>query len=323
MPYVTPLLVKHAFARVRPVGALWRLRGYLKPFRIQMIVMTAAALTSVAAAIAIPLLTKTVIDGAIAHGYKGLLIPLGLAAVGLGAVEGLANMLRRWIQASSVAEIEKTIRDAMYRHLQRLPISFHDQWQSGQLLSRATTDISTIRRFVGFGLVFLITNLLTYVAVVVLLVTLYWPLAIVVAVAAVPIVELSRRFELGFMEVSRRFQDQNGDLTTLVEEAATGIRVTKAFGRSRLLGQRFAGQARLLHGTGMERIGLLGRFWAAIEAIPNLTLATVLLGGVLAVGRGALSAGGLVAFVSLVISLAWPVDALGWILGTAEEAETA
>ena len=115
MPYVTPLLVKHAFARVRPVGALWRLRGYLKPFRIQMIVMLAAALGAVAAAIAIPLLTKVVIDGAIAHGYKGLLIPLGLAAAGLGAAEGLLNMLRRWIQASSVAEIEKAIRDDLYR----------------------------------------------------------------------------------------------------------------------------------------------------------------------------------------------------------------
>ena len=135
MPYVTPLLVKHAFARVRPVGALWRLRGYLKPFRIQMIVMMAAALAAVAAAIAIPLLTKVVIDGAIAHGYKGLLIPLGLAAIGLGAAEGLANMLRRWIQASSVAEIEKAIRDDLYAHLQQLPVSFHDEWQSGQLLS--------------------------------------------------------------------------------------------------------------------------------------------------------------------------------------------
>jgi ATP-binding cassette subfamily B protein len=101
MPSVTPSLVTHAFARVRPVGALWRLRGYLKPFRTQLIVMLAAALGAVAAEIAIPLLTKSVVDGAIAHGEKSLLIPLALAAIGLGAAVGLLNMIRRWIQSGA------------------------------------------------------------------------------------------------------------------------------------------------------------------------------------------------------------------------------
>ena len=166
MPSVTPLLASRASARVRPVGALWRLRGYLKPFRTQMIVMLAAALGAVAAEIAIPLLTKSVIDGAIAHGARRLLLPLALAAAGLGAAEGLLNMIRRWIQATAVARIEKSIRDDLYAHLQQLQASFHDQWQSGQLLSRATTDLSSIRRFAGFGLIFMVTNVMVFVAVV-------------------------------------------------------------------------------------------------------------------------------------------------------------
>ena len=144
------------------MGALWRLRGYLKPLRTQMIVMFAAAITSVAAEITIPLLAKGIIDGAIARGDKRLLLPLGLAAIGLGAVEALMNMTRRWIQADAVAQIEKTIRDDLYAHMQRLHTSFHDAWQSGQLLSRATTDLSTIRRFAGFGLIFLIINILQF-----------------------------------------------------------------------------------------------------------------------------------------------------------------
>jgi ABC-type multidrug transport system fused ATPase/permease subunit len=162
MPSVTPSLVTHAFARVRPVGALWRLRGYLKPYRTQMIVMFAAAFGAVTAEIAIPLLTKAVVDGAIAHHDKSLLIPLALAAVGLGASEGLLNMIRRWIQAGAVSNIEKSIRDDLYAHLQRLQASFHDDWQSGQLLSRATTDLSAIRRFAGFGLIFLVTKTTGY-----------------------------------------------------------------------------------------------------------------------------------------------------------------
>jgi hypothetical protein len=162
MPSVTPSLVTHASARARPVGALWRLRGYLKPYRTQLIVMFAAALGAVAAEIAIPLLTKAVVDGAIAHGDKSLLIPLSLAAIALGASVGALNMIRRWIQSGAVANIEKSIRDDLYAHLQRLQASFHDNWQSGQLLSRATTDLSSIRRFAGFGLIFLVTYPIAY-----------------------------------------------------------------------------------------------------------------------------------------------------------------
>src|SRR5260370_4117799 len=139
MPSVTPLLVTHASARVRPVGSLWRLRGYLKPFRTQMIVMLAAALGAVAAEIAIPLLTKSVIDGAIAHGDKRLLIPLALAAIGLGPAVGLLNMTRRGTQSAAVAEMQKATGEDLYAHLQRPQASFHDSWQSRQLLSRATT----------------------------------------------------------------------------------------------------------------------------------------------------------------------------------------
>jgi len=323
MPHLTPLLVKRAFARVRPVGALWRLRGYLKPFRFQMIVMMAAALGAVAAAIAIPLLTKAVIDGAIAHGYKGLLIPLGLAAVGLGAAEGLANMLRRWIQASSVAEIEKSIRDDLYAHLQRLPTSFHDQWQSGQLLSRATTDLSTIRRFAGFGLIFMVTNSITFIAVIALLIHLNWWLGLVTGAVFVPVVPICLRFEKRYRVLSRLVQDQQGDLATLVEEAATGVRVLKALGRGPLAAARHDAQAADIYRTQVAKAGLLGSFWALLDLVPNAVIGIIIVLGALAVSHGSLTLGGLVAFITLALQLVWPVEALGYIIASGQEAGTA
>ncbi len=323
MPFVTPSLVTHAFARVRPVGALWRLRGYLKPFRIQMIVMMAAALGAVAAAIAIPLLTKVVIDGAIAHGYKGLLIPLGLAAVGLGAAEGLLNMLRRWIQASSVAEIEKSIRDDLYAHLQRLPVSFHDQWQSGQLLSRATTDLSTIRRFAGFGLIFMVTNTMTFIAVIGLLIHLNWWLGLVTGAVFAPVVPICLRFEKRYRVLSRLVQDQQGDLATLVEEAATGVRVLKALGRGPLAAARHDAQAADIYRTQVAKAGLLGSFWALLDLVPNAVIGLVIVLGALAVSHGSLTLGGLVAFITLALQLVWPVEALGYIIASGQEAGTA
>src|ERR1700761_754587 len=134
MPPLIPSRVTRASGRGRQVGALWRLRGYLKPYRVQMIVMLVAALGATAADIAIPLLTKTVVDTAIGHDDKGLLIPLALAAIGLGLAIALLNLIRRWVQADAVAAMEKTLRDDLYAHLQKLPPSFHDTWQSGQLL---------------------------------------------------------------------------------------------------------------------------------------------------------------------------------------------
>jgi ATP-binding cassette, subfamily B, bacterial len=323
MPSVTPLLVSHASARVRPVGALWRLRGYLKPFRTQMIVMLGAALGAVAADIAIPLLTKSVIDGAIAHGARRLLIPLALAAVGLGVAEALLNMIRRWIQATAVAEVEKTIRDDLYEHLQGLQTSFHDRWQSGQLLSRATTDLSSIRRFAGFGLIFMITNVITFAAVISLLIRLDWWLGLITGLVFVPVLPVCLRFEKRYKVLSRRVQDQEGDLATLIEEAATGIRVLKALGRGRQAAARHGAQAAEVYQTQVEKASMLGSFWALLDLIPNAVIGIIIVLGAVAVAGHSLSLGGLVAFITLALQLVWPVEALGYIIASGQEAATA
>ncbi len=323
MPSVTPSLVTHAFARVRPVGALWRLRGYLKPFRTQMIIMFAAAFGAVAAEIAIPLLTKSVVDGAIKHGNKHLLIPLALAAIGLGAAVGLLNMTRRWIQAAAVADIEKAIRDDLYAHLQRLQASFHDEWQSGQLLSRVTTDLPSIRRFAGFGLIFLVTNVMTFVAVVALLINLNWWLGLVTAVVFMPVLPVCFRFEKRYRVLSRRVQDQEGDLATLIEEAATGVRVLKALGRGREAAARHEARAAEVCQTQVEKAGLLGSFWALLDLIPNAVIGLIIVLGAIAVSTRSLTLGGLVAFITLALQLVWPVEAMGYIIAAGQEASTA
>jgi ATP-binding cassette subfamily B protein len=323
MPSVTPSPVTHAFARVRPAGALWRLRGYLKPFRTQMIVMFAAAFGAVAAEIAIPLLTKSVVDGAIKHGDKRLLIPLALAAIGLGAAVGLLNMTRRWIQAAAVADIEKAIRDDLYAHLQRLQASFHDEWQSGQLLSRVTTDLPSIRRFAGFGLIFLVTNVMTFVAVVALLINLNWWLGLVTAAVFMPVLPVCFRFEKRYRVLSRRVQDQEGDLATLIEEAATGVRVLKALGRGREAAARHEAQAAEVCRTQVEKAGLLGSFWALLDLIPNAVIGIIIILGAVAVSTHSLTLGGLVAFITLALQLVWPVEAMGYIIASGQEASTA
>ena len=230
---------------------------------------------------------------------------------------------RRWVQSNAVLSMETAMRHDLYERLQELPMSFHSKWQSGQLLSRVTTDLSAIRRFTGFGLLFLIINILQVTAVTAVLLHMYWPLGLVVAFAAGPIVWLSMRFEKGYVVLSRRVQDEQGDLATRAEEGAVGIRVIKSFGRSQHVSQEYDVAAQQLRGTSLEKVRLAARFWTFLEMIPNVAVAVVLLLGAIGVGRGVLTPGELVAFITLMLSLVWPVASLGVILAMAQEAMTA
>ncbi len=305
------------------VRSLWRLRSYLAPYRRAMILMACTAFVGVFVSLAIPLVTKEMIDGPIAEHDAGPILPLGLLALALGISEAGLMYVRRLMQTRSVLGFEKAVRDDLYRHLQELPMEFHSRWQSGQLLSRVTVDLSAIRRFMGFGLLFLVINILQLTVVTIVLLNLYWPLGVVVAVSAVPIIALSKRFETRYVVVSRRVQDQAGDVATSVEESAIGFRVVKSFGRRLYSEDNFKRRTQDLYDTSIEKVRLSSRFWTFLEVIPNISLVVVLLLGALAVGRDAMSPGTLVAFITLMLSLIWPIESLGFILAMAQEAMTA
>ncbi|MDQ6922229.1 MAG: ABC transporter ATP-binding protein/permease, partial [Candidatus Dormibacteraeota bacterium] len=215
------------------------------------------------------------------------------------------------------------LRNEFYAHLQALQVAFHDNWQSGQLLSRAVADIQALRRFIGFGLVFASFFGILWVAVLAMLIRLDWRLALLSALAALPVLFASRSFFRRYAGIARSVQDQQGDLATVVEETATGVRVIKAFGREPLLKARFQAQAGRLRAINMNGVAVRAKAWTWFSLVPNLTLAVVLLAGGFAVSRGELSIGGLVAFMTYLFMLVWPLDALGWVLAMGEEATTA
>jgi ATP-binding cassette subfamily B protein len=291
--------------------------------------MLFAALLGAGAEIVIPLLTKVAIDGPIAssasspvHGY-GLLVPIGLAAIGLGIAEVALNLLRRRAQATAVAGLEQSMRDTIYQHLQRLEPAFHDQWQSGQLLSRATTDLSAIRRFFSFGIVFMITSSASFITIVILLIRLNLLLGLLTAAVFAPVTALCLWFERRYSVLSRRVQDQQDDLATCVEEAAAGVRVIKALGRREHSAAMHARLASTVYETQLRKARLRGAFWASLDLVPNVAIAAILMIGALAVANHSLTIGGLVAFVALVLQLVWPIEAMGYILALGQEGATA
>jgi ATP-binding cassette, subfamily B, bacterial len=318
MPTGAPGRVRH------PASAnLRRVLPYFAPHRGRMWFVGVSAIVSITAGLSTPLIAKAVIDGPIARGDKAGIVPWAVLAIALGLLEtGLARF-RRVKLAVAAMDVETKLRNDLYRHLQRLDVGFHDRWQSGQLLSRATSDIATIRRFTAFGAVFLLIISLEVVAIFALLVSLYWPLAIVAGAFAIPVLVLCARFEVQYTTIVRRIQDETGDMTTEIEEAAKGIGVIKAFGRSRYAFDRYDAHVRRLYASQMERIAVHTKFVWLLGIVPNLILVATLLAGVLAVGSGDLTLGGLFAFVSYILILVFPLEALGWILAMAQEAMTA
>jgi len=299
------------------------MRPFVRPYYRQMIVMIVAALLATLAGLVVPLVTRQVIDGPIRQGDRGAILPLGLLALAFGLAEATLVFLRRWTMATSALGIEADLRDALYQHLQRLPVEFHDRWQSGQLVSRSTTDLSQIRRFIGFGLVFMVVNGATFVLVGGMLVATYWPLGLTVLVLSAPLAVIMYGFEQRYRVQSRAVQDQQGELTTAVEESAGGIRTIKAFGRRRLVLGRFNEQATRLRDLELGKIRLLALIWAVVEGHPQLVLTVIVAIGSVAVAHGALTLGTLVAFVSLFLLLIWPIESMGWLLASAQEAGTA
>ena len=248
---------------------------------------------------------------------------LGAAAICVGVSEALLWFIRRWLVARGTMGVEADIRKDLYARLQILPMSFHNRWQSGQLLSRVMNDLSTIRRFLSFGLVFLLLNVIQIVVVTGILLALYWPLGVVVLLSIVPIGATVLRFEREFTNLSRQAQDQSGHVATHVEEAALGLRVVKSFGREDYTYDRFDKQATVLYNTQVPKVSVSAKFWTLLEVIPNLTLIVVLGFGAYAAGHGLVTLGTLVAFITMMLSLVWPIASLGYLIAMTQESMTA
>jgi len=310
-------------ARERTGSDLWRLMPYLLPYRGRWIAMVLIALSSLVATVAIPLMTKAVIDGPVRHQDQHGLWILGAAAMGVGVSEAVLWFIRRWLVARATMGVEADIRKDLYARLQILPMSFHGRWQSGQLLSRIMNDLSTIRRFMSFGMLFLLLNTIQIAVVTAILLGMYWPLGVVVVVSIVPITLTVLHFQQTYTKLSRLAQDQAGHVATHVEESALGVRVVKSFGREDYTYDRFDKQLTDLYDTQVGRVSVSAKFWTLLEVIPNLTLIVVLGFGAYAAGHGYVTMGTLVAFITMMLSLVWPIASLGFLLSMTQESFTA
>ncbi|NUK71948.1 ABC transporter ATP-binding protein [Streptomyces lunaelactis] len=305
------------------VRSLLRLWPYVRPVRTRLFSAAGVAIVASCLGLVIPLVLKWIVDGPVAERDPGGVWLGALVLLLLGFAEALLFGLRRWLVARPLAGVEASMRADLYRHLQRLPVAFHDRWASGQLLSRGTTDLMLLRMFLAFPLTFLLVNATTILVGFVILLGQEWTLGLVLMAPIVPLVILCWVFEARYAVVARQAQDQVGDLTTVVEESVLGIRIIKGFGRHRSQALAFRGLSERLRGTELGKARLLAGIWALITTIPELAIGAALVLGTIQVADGGLSAGTLVAFLSTALALRWPVDSIGFLLAMSQEAATA
>ncbi|MEU6480484.1 ABC transporter ATP-binding protein [Streptomyces sp. NPDC047017] len=305
------------------VRTLLRLWPYVRPVRARLSVAAFIAIVASCVGLVIPLVLKWMVDGPVAGHDTGGVWRGALYLLLLGVAEALLFGLRRWLVARPLSRVEAEMRASLYRHLQRLPVAFHDRWASGQLLSRATTDLMLLRQFLAFPLTFLLVNGVTILVGVVIMLLQDWTLGLVMLAPAVPLVVLSALFEKRYAHAARQAQDQVGDLTTVVEESVLGIRVIKGFGRHRSQARAFRELSATLRGTELRKARLLAAVWAVIMTLPEVAIGATLVVGAVRVADHALSAGTLVAFLSTALALRWPVESIGFLLAMSQEAATA
>ncbi|MFB8893992.1 ABC transporter ATP-binding protein [Microbacterium plantarum] len=311
--------------RLSTPRALARLLPFAKPVLPRLSLGFASALIASLLALGIPLVLEVIVgpDGPIASGDPWL-IALGAGAVlALGLLEALMVWARRWFVLAPATKVEYELRTDFFARLQRLPVAFHDRWQSGQLLSRMMQDISLIRRWLAFGIVLLVVNMLTIVVGSIILFRWHWLLGTIFVVVSAPLWIAGFIFENRYGLLSRQSQDQAGDLATAVEESVHGIRVLKAFGRGGHALQKFTRQAETLRETEVKKAKAVGWIWFWLVLLPDIAFALCLGAGIYLVQAGELGVDSLIAFFAMATILRWPVESIGFLFSFLVDARTA
>lgn len=295
--------------------ALLRLWPDVRPYAGRIGLALGLILLSVVTSIAIPLVVKYVVDGPIARGEaKALVWPIAIVSV-LGLVDSGVIWGRRRVGARPSAELETGMRAKVFAHAQRLAIGEHARWDSGQLLSRGVEDLRQPRRFVAFFGPFFVVNTAAIIAVTATLLVLCWPLGLVLIVCEIPMLAATSLLERAWNQVSRQVQDLVGDITTTVEESVLGIRVLKAFGAGDDSIAHYRAQADELRRLQLRETRLKATLWTVSGVTPVLAVASMLLLSGWGVPNGQWTLGTLVAAISLVMYLNWPLTSIALLLG--------
>src|SRR6266545_4266066 len=290
-----------------------RLLGFLRPYRSSLVVSCVLAVTSQLAAIAITFLIRAVVNGPVADRDRNGLWLLVAAVVLVGATKALMMVGRRLIAGRQALGVEFDMRSALYVHLLRLSFGFYDRHQTGQLMSRATVDLQTVRFFLGYGLIFFFQNVLTLIGAMAVMFVVNWKLTLVALWIAPLRIGLAYRYSHVAHPLLRDVQQQMANVATVAEENIVGVHVVKSFAQERAEQAKFETASEAVFRQSALYVPLL-------SFLPLLAQGAVLLVGGRMVIDGTLSYSSFFFFNILVLMLVMPLRMLGMWIGQAQRA---
>ena len=293
--------------------------GFLRPYRAQLWGSLVFAWAAMGMTVLIPWLIGEAVN-AVRDGNQPDLLPLALAIVGAGILRLGLTVVRRVVAGKVSLAVEFDLRQQFYAHLQRLDLGFFDSQQTGQLMSRATVDLQSIRFFLGYGLIFITQNLLTITLAAAVMIVVNPLLALVALIPAPFVIVAATRYSQISRPAQQEVQQRIGELTAEAEENVSGIRIVKAFAREEHQLHRFQRVVARVFDQSIYTTRVQAFFSPLIGLLPQIGIALVLLVGGREVIDGSLSLGAFVAFYTYVAMLAGPMRSLGMALGMAQRA---
>jgi ABC-type multidrug transport system fused ATPase/permease subunit len=301
------------------MSLFWRLLGFLRPYRRGVIWSFVLAFGALIGTVLIPYLTGVAINAVRAHDHHRLVL-LALAITAAGLARLVFSVLRRLVAGRVSLGVEVDLRNALYGHMQRLELAFFDRQQTGQLMSRATVDLQSVRFFLGYGLIFIAQSLVTILLAAVAMFALQPGLA-AISLAPVPFVVLiANRYGHRSRPAMQEAQQRIAELTADTEENVSGVRVVKAFAQEERQLERFRHTVQRVFDQQLLATRIQAFYNPLISFLPNLGLAAILLFGGREVINGSLSLGAFTAFYAYLLMLISPMRTLGYMLGAAQRA---
>jgi len=302
------------------LAVLLRLLGFLAPYRGKVAITALCAAGLMACSITLPYLTGRVIDDVLGAGDRDALAPLVGAVVLVALVRMGLGLLRRWVSGQVSLAVEYDLRARLFAHLQRMSFAYFDRMPVGQLMSRATSDLQTVRFFLGYGLIFFFMQAFTLIIIAAILLVLNWSLALLALAMGPALLAVAWRYSRRSNPVLIDVQQKVGEVTEMAEESAVGIRVIKAFGRESDRTERFGTTARRAFDRSMDAAHIRALYQPLMGFLPIVGLGVVLVYGGIQTIDGAMTLGEFVAFYLYLTMLMAPFRSLGMLIGQAQRA---
>lgn len=292
---------------------LLRLLRYMTRYWLTALIAYVCLIMVTVCSLVVPLLTRKVIDQGIARNDLTSLRDLILLMIGITILKSLFAFGQGYCTELESQSVAYAVRNDLYRHIQRLPFSFHDTAQTGQIMTRVTSDVEMVRVLTGRGILQMLNFCFVFGSTAVMLFFLNWKLALI-AMCTLPallmtVYQYNRTVRPMFFEI----QGQLSALASVLQEMLTGIRVVKAFAREPYEQERFDRQNDLLYDKSLKQaraaatVTPLLNFWSALS-----TVMVIGFGGALVI-NGSMTVGTLVAFNSYMLQMIQPVRTLGFI----------